>query len=332
MIRRPPRSTLFPYTTLFRSPRTISRLCEEHNFNLIIARGAPAGSLAYLVWKKLRIPFIVESFEPHADYMKFSREWKKYSLKYLFQNHWEKQQIRYSRGLITVAENYRNFLIQKGINGDKLFVAPCAANRNFFYKDEELRAKFRSKLEIPDNAIVGVYSGKFGGLYLQEDAFKLFTAAFHQIKDFHLLLLTNQNPQWIISMFKHYNLPLNRLHIRFVKHDEVNSYLNVADFAFTLYKSNQVSKFLSPVKIGEYWACDLPILLTPNTGDEMHWIEQEKLGIVWNNNRGNQFGELLALKNSEVDKKSENLRTLKKVKEVYKRLLNPITDNKNESN
>src|SRR5687767_15225414 len=27
MIRRPPRSTLFPYTTLFRSPRTPSRAC-----------------------------------------------------------------------------------------------------------------------------------------------------------------------------------------------------------------------------------------------------------------------------------------------------------------
>src|SRR2546430_12307660 len=29
MIRRPPRSTLFPYTTLFRSKSTASRVCEE---------------------------------------------------------------------------------------------------------------------------------------------------------------------------------------------------------------------------------------------------------------------------------------------------------------
>src|SRR5690554_8183579 len=28
MIRRPPRSTLFPYTTLFRSPETLSLLCR----------------------------------------------------------------------------------------------------------------------------------------------------------------------------------------------------------------------------------------------------------------------------------------------------------------
>src|SRR3712207_3026803 len=30
MIRRPPRSTLFPYTTLFRSPTSINLLCNLH--------------------------------------------------------------------------------------------------------------------------------------------------------------------------------------------------------------------------------------------------------------------------------------------------------------
>src|SRR5256885_7252496 len=30
MIRRPPRSTLFPYTTLFRSPRALGQLRQRH--------------------------------------------------------------------------------------------------------------------------------------------------------------------------------------------------------------------------------------------------------------------------------------------------------------
>src|SRR5260221_1830548 len=32
MIRRPPRSTLFPYTTLFRSSRLLPRICRSHAF------------------------------------------------------------------------------------------------------------------------------------------------------------------------------------------------------------------------------------------------------------------------------------------------------------
>src|SRR3712207_7585318 len=42
MIRRPPRSTLFPYTTLFRSVSSKIALavwCEKHNINLISSMG-----------------------------------------------------------------------------------------------------------------------------------------------------------------------------------------------------------------------------------------------------------------------------------------------------
>src|SRR2546425_5887274 len=38
MIRRPPRSTLFPYTTLFRSARLSSKI--EYDINVTIAMGA----------------------------------------------------------------------------------------------------------------------------------------------------------------------------------------------------------------------------------------------------------------------------------------------------
>src|SRR2546427_9197960 len=46
MIRRPPRSTLFPYTTLFRSsasstPRVTSRVLAQGNFSTIIMRPGP---------------------------------------------------------------------------------------------------------------------------------------------------------------------------------------------------------------------------------------------------------------------------------------------------
>src|SRR5258708_27304799 len=44
MIRRPPRSTLFPYTTLFRSPRSKARATASR-FLAWIDREAPSGKL-----------------------------------------------------------------------------------------------------------------------------------------------------------------------------------------------------------------------------------------------------------------------------------------------
>src|SRR3712207_7935051 len=43
MIRRPPRSTLFPYTTLFRSPDALAGLAGEREYRVGAALGADAG-------------------------------------------------------------------------------------------------------------------------------------------------------------------------------------------------------------------------------------------------------------------------------------------------
>src|SRR5256885_15536438 len=43
MIRRPPRSTLFPYTTLFRSPAEDTPLSVYHLIQMLTEAGVPAG-------------------------------------------------------------------------------------------------------------------------------------------------------------------------------------------------------------------------------------------------------------------------------------------------
>src|SRR3712207_8468757 len=53
MIRRPPRSTLFPYTTLFRSG-VLKKLLEEkknHDYEIVALSGTSGGAIcAYLAW------------------------------------------------------------------------------------------------------------------------------------------------------------------------------------------------------------------------------------------------------------------------------------------
>lgn len=303
-------------------PKLIKALCVKHKINLIISRGAPAGSLAYLVWKKAKIPFVVESFEPHADYMKTSGEWKKYGLRYLFQKYWEQKQKNHARTLITVANNYKRQLENEGVIQSKIFVVPCAVDIKKFYTDENIKREMRTQLKISADAIVGVYAGKFGGLYLEEEAFTIFQQAFNNVYDFHLLLLTSTDNLWIKEQIQKYKLPPNRIHIKFVPYEEVNNYLNVADFAFALFKSTKVSPYLSPVKIGEYWACGLPVFITPNLGDEMHWIKEKELGNLINSNSERIFSNLSCFNPDQIRKKGIELRSLKNVSSVYYQILN----------
>src|SRR2546429_3321748 len=57
MIRRPPRSTLFPYTTLFRSKRSVSLPVRSRKYSAIVSADnatrnrAPGGSF---IWPKTR--------------------------------------------------------------------------------------------------------------------------------------------------------------------------------------------------------------------------------------------------------------------------------------
>src|SRR3712207_6888352 len=65
MIRRPPRSTLFPYTTLFRSTQ-VGRRINPAEFDLTYqalraALGAEVGA-----------PITWECFDPHGSYYKFN--------------------------------------------------------------------------------------------------------------------------------------------------------------------------------------------------------------------------------------------------------------------
>lgn len=311
-------------------PREISKYCINNNIDFIISRGAPAGVLAYKSTRNLRIPFIVESFEPHADYMRFSGTWKVYDPRYIFQKKWEKQVKLKAQNLLTVSQNYKEQLIAQGVNRNKIEVVPCVVNHDLFFPDKKIKIEMREKLKLPKESTVGVYAGKFGNLYHDLDAFKLFKEAYESLNDFYLLLLSNENDEFINSRLKEFKIPNNRLIKRYVKHNEMPEYLNTADFAFATIKDIKVSKFQSPVKIGEYWACGLPILLSGGVGDESGFIESEKGGILIHNYELSTLKEVInrlkVILNSTITsmhyhKLALKYRNFDQIKTTYKKVL-----------
>lgn len=312
-------------------PRFIIQLTTKHDIQLIIARGAPAGGLAYLVWKKSRIPFVVESFEPHAAYMLVTKTWKRYDPRYISQAYLEKKQKQHATALITVSENYRMALKAEGIEENRLFTVPCSVDQEKFFPDAQLRKIAREELKIPEEATVGVYAGKFGGLYYEDEAFELFQKAFSHYKEFYLLLLSAQDKRWVQTKIKVFNLPTGYCRHLFVGHELVNQYLNAADFAFALYKETAVAKFLSPVKVGEYWAAGIPIVLTDKVGDEHLLIKKLGGGVLFKKkNVEDVFSNIdkiiaASLKDFYV-KLSTKYRAEKKVEDVYKLVLRSLNN------
>ncbi len=314
-------------------PRKVARLLKRHNIDVVVARGAPAGALGYLATKKSTIPFIVESFEPHADYMRESGVWSVYDPRYLFQSRWEKKQRKHAMALFPVADHYRERLIQQGSDPEKLITVPCSVDTDVFYFDPVARERMRQQFNIGDDDVVGVYAGKYGGLYLEEVSFKLYEAAFQSLRNFYLVILSpSEFHEWIWSQVTRLGFPSSRVLVKFVPHDTIPDYLNMSDFAFATYKPGASKKFLSPVKLGEFWACGLPVVLTEGIGDESDFLEARGAGVLFDPERLDQahltdlyqrLEELLIRPEhrKELEKLAAALRSRQKAVEAYRRIL-----------
>jgi hypothetical protein len=262
-------------------PQQLINICHTFNVAKIISRGAPAGALAYKVHTKTSIPYYVESYEPHADYMLESGVWTRWNPKYIFEKRWEEKIKKTAKLIVTVSTNYRIQLLNEGVDENRLAVVPCCVKQQDFRLNEDNRVTTRTKLNIAPNDIAGIYLGKFGGIYYDDEAYAIFKATFESFKKkFFLLILTPDNKTEIITKLKQHDIPLERVYVEKVPHSEVPVFLSAADFAFAFYRPNHSAKYLSPVKFGEYWANGLPILTPAGIGDDSDIIINEKKGGV----------------------------------------------------
>jgi glycosyltransferase involved in cell wall biosynthesis len=284
LVSRPRRSLLGTKLEEFlRFPRELMATIHELGIDIIIGRGAMAGALAYLTSKRTGKPFYVESFEPHADYMLESGVWSKYDPRYIFQRFWESKEKKYAKGLMPVAENYRRQLQREGLNANNIITVPCPVNLTSFAPNVTTSRAVRDRLGFAIDAIVGIYVGKFGDIYYDAEAFALFRAAADFFGDaFRLIILTPNPLAEVEAKIRRAGLSPGQFFVTKAPHHEVPSYLSAADFAFAPIKPAECRQYCSPVKVGEYWASGLPVLLTEGVGDDSDIIKVEGGGAIFN--------------------------------------------------
>jgi glycosyltransferase involved in cell wall biosynthesis len=263
-----------------RFPLQLARLCEAHRIDLLLARGAPAGALAHLVQAHRGVEYAVESYEPHADYMLDGGVWAPWDPRHLFQRRWEQRLEQQARWLLPVSENFRAVLISRGVPGDRIHVCPCTVDETQFAFSADDRQRTRAQLGLGETVPVGIYVGQFGGTYLDVDAFIIFRAFAEADPRFSLVVLTPDEAVTVADIARRAEFPKARLRVLNVAHAEVPRYLSAADVGFATIRPAPSRRFCSPVKVGEYWANGLPVVITPGVGDDSAIIERERAGAI----------------------------------------------------
>lgn len=316
-------------------PKRLLKICLENRVDFIICRGAPAGALGYLLTRKLKIPFAVESFEPHAQYMLESGTWSSFDPRYIMQKYWEKQIKRNAAFLLPVAHNYRQKLTLEGVSEEKIILQPCEVQLDKFTINIEKRREIRQQLKFSNQDIVGIYVGKFGDIYWDRDAFMLFKKMQKYFgQKFRLMILSPQNKNGIKTQLESVHFSIESVTIFKSLPERVPDYLNGADFAFSLIKSTPHRKFCSPIKNGEYWACGLPVLIPDGIGDDSQILKETGLGVVMEdiNHLEKYFPQLEKLihanKREEIRELAIKYRNPERTKDVYHRLIKEIANEK----
>jgi glycosyltransferase involved in cell wall biosynthesis len=261
-------------------PRAIGRLCRAHAIDRILARGANAGALAHLVQRHVSIPYVVESFEPHAAYMLESRVWRRWDPRYLFLRRWEEAQKREATTLLPVTDRFAAQMRAEGVPDSRVVTLPCTVDSARFAFRTEDRQRVRAQLGIPAEAVVGTYVGKFGGIYYDRDAFDVFRRFAAAIPAFRLLVLTPMDRSGVIALARAAAFPEDRLHVVSVPHRDVPKFLSASDLAFATVRMTPSRSALSLVKVGEYLASGLPIVITEGVGDDSDAIRDHDAGAV----------------------------------------------------
>lgn len=262
--------------------RTLLASATMEKPDMVICRGT-ASIFGDFLHRRLSIPYVVESFEPHAHYMLQTGTWSRWDPRFVVQSSWEARVKRRASALITVSHGYAKYLrVQENISPNRLFTVPCWVDRERYRLNPDARFNMRDALGIGDRLAV-VYAGKFGGIYAPPEALAMLKSLQQALgRDLFVILLTSHDVQHVKFQLAQAGFSPDQSFVGKVPYDRVVAYLNAADFSLSFWSAGPWSFASSPIKHGEYWACGLPLLMAPGVGDEAQWLEVERVGAIAN--------------------------------------------------
>ena len=241
----------------------------------------PGGIFGYFLSIVTGKRLVLDSFEPHAEVMSETGTWKRKSLKFKVLFWLEKNMVRRSEIQICCTADMKDYSYRAyGKKLDHYFVKPAGVDLMKFNVGIKKDAVLEKKFGLEDK-LVCVYAGKFGGLYLKQEIFDFLKMAYDRWGErFRALLLTNESEKNISTYCNKSGLPEHVILKAFVPHEEVARYIGLADFALAPYQPVPSRKYAAPIKVSEYWALGIPVVITSNIADDSRIIAERKYGSI----------------------------------------------------
>jgi glycosyltransferase involved in cell wall biosynthesis len=125
-----------------------------------------------------------------------------------------------------------------------------------------------------------VYAGSIGGRYLFEHIARFFALGLRRLPGSRLTVLSWADPGAIRDALRAVGVPDSSWVLRTVAHHDMPRELAAHDAGLHFATAASGGAGGSPTKVGEYWACGLPVVVTSGLGDIGELVTAERTGVV----------------------------------------------------
>src|SRR5262249_20247374 len=148
-----------------------------------------------------------------------------------------------------------------------------------FRFDPASREQRRRELGLRDEKLF-VYVGKVGPRYLVSELFGLFRTAREVLPGARLLILSGDDPARFEVLAEANGIDPQCYTVRQANHADVPNWLSAADAGFAMIRPANCERGSSPIKIAEYLATGVPVIVTEGIGDFSELVEDRSVGVV----------------------------------------------------
>ena len=188
--------------------------------------------------------------------------------------------FQYSDYLVFLTENSLNKINPKFIKNKKIAIIPCASDFNHFkILDIKEKEAIKSQMSLSNKFII-TYIGSLGSWYQIEKIISFFSQFKNFYKDTFLLILTYSEIEKQMIKFPK-NLSDSYCFLSCSRED-IPKIIGISDLTLSFIKNSFSKFFSSPTKVGESFACGVPVLSTANIGDLDSHIKSFNLGYILN--------------------------------------------------
>ena len=246
----------------------------RRRFDVVHARTFVAGPMGYVIARLLGARFVYHNEGFYPDEQVDGGVWKEGSYAHRVARRVEGFLYGHADGIIVLSKRARSVVTSRrdvGKAQTPIVVAPSAVDLEAFRPAAARRAR---------SAVSLVYLGSVGFRYRLDDAGR-FVEALRQIAPGTTLTVVSRAEASLVeSMLDSSGLAREAWSLRALPHLAVPAELVLHDAGLFFLTQGLSEHGCSPTKIGEYWACGLPVVTTPNVSDTDEIVKTQSVGVV----------------------------------------------------